>query len=281
MKLTANGIDFNVIVNEEDLNSSKLPIVFLHGFTGCAYDWNFLFNNIPAEFLPIAIDLIGHGESASPDDPDLYTCGAIVSQIKGLLSQLGIKKFVLVGYSMGGRAALSYSIKHPNDVVASVLESSTAGIEDFEQKKERVENDFLLADKIREEGIESFLEYWMNLPLFTTLKENGNVERIKAQKNKNSIYGLSNSLSGFSTGLMKSYWNDLPKLDFPVLLITGELDNKFTTINKRMHTLLPNSTHKIIPKAGHNTHLEKPDVFTNFVLEFIQNIKGKHGFQLD
>ena len=269
MKLNIDGIQFHLLVDEANLRSNKIPVLFLHGFTGSAYDWNFIFENFHDNFFPIAIDLIGHGQTDSPESPEEYTCSSIVRHIDSILHQLGINKFVIVGYSMGGRAALSYSLKHPEKIIAAILESSTAGIEEFTEKKQRVEHDLLLADQIKIEGVESFLEYWLSQPLFNSLQE---IETLKSSRIKNSVVGLANSLSAFSTGLMNSYWNELYKLDFPVLLITGELDEKFTSLNRRMLKLMKQAEHIIIPQTGHNTHLEKPELFTNLVLDFLHKI---------
>jgi len=269
MKLNVNGIKFNVILNESDINN-KIPIVFLHGFTGSANDWLFIFNQLPQNYYPIAIDLIGHGDSDSPEDNSHYTCGAIVYQINSIISQLKIERFVIVGYSMGGRAAISYSVKYPQKIIAAILESTTPGIEDISKKKCRVEHDLLLSDKIKKEGIDWFIDFWLKLPIFNSLKNKFDIDIIKNEKTKNNVTGLSNSLSGFSTGLMNSYWEEIRLLEFPVLLLSGSTDQKFTSINKRMGELFQNAQHKILDGIGHNTHFENPQLFIKFVTEFLK-----------
>jgi len=273
MKLKVDNIQFNLLINESEFSNEKTPIVFLHGFTGRAADWQFIFNKIPLNFFPIAIDLIGHGESDSPENQDYYSCHAIVRQIDSIIDQLNIKKFIIAGYSMGGRAALAYSFKNPQKIKAVILESTSPGIEDFGLKKERVEFDFLLSDKIKNEGVESFIEYWFNIPLFESLKKHPNFKAEMKLRNQNSAAGLANLLSSFSTGLMPSLWGKLPLLDFPVLLLSGELDEKYTDINHEMKNILPNAIQKSIPRCGHNVHFEKPELFTKFVLDFLNSIE--------
>mgnify|MGYP001047551445 CR=1 FL=1 len=274
MKLKIDGINFNIILDESFPVGEKIPVVFLHGFTGCAKDWLFIFNSLPKNYFPIAIDLIGHGDSDSPDNISCYSCGNIIYHLNSIIEKLGIDKFIIAGYSMGGRAAISYSIKYPHKIIAAILESSTAGIDDIEEKKERVKYDLLLSDKIREEGVESFMDFWLELPIFQSLKEKFDVELIKNERAKNNGIGLSNSLAAFSTGLMSSYWEELKYLEFPVLLITGNDDQKFTAINPHMSEAINNVTHKIVENAGHNTHLEKPELFTKLVTDFLNTVKG-------
>lgn len=272
MNLEIEGIKFNLLLDETSDRRNKIPIIFLHGFTGSSKDWNFIFNSLPKKFFPIAIDLIGHGETDSPEELCMYSCGSIIHQLNLISEKIGIDKFVIAGYSLGGRVALSYSIKYHNKILGAILESSTAGIEAISDKKERVEHDLLLADKIKSEGMEWFMKFWLELPMFHSLKEKFDIDYIRNERAKNNVIGLSNMLAGFSTGLMSSYWQELKYLEFPVLLITGSEDQKFTDINRRMGELIPNVDLKIIDNAGHNTHLEKPELFTKLVLDFLNSL---------
>ncbi|MCX7798175.1 MAG: 2-succinyl-6-hydroxy-2,4-cyclohexadiene-1-carboxylate synthase [Melioribacter sp.] len=276
MKININQINFNIIPDDFKFIEEKIPIVFLHGFTGSSEDWTFIFDKLPEKYSPLAIDLIGHGLSDSPENPNFYTCSAIINQLDLIFNFLTIKKLILCGYSMGGRAALSYCIRYPQKIVAAILESTTAGITDYTLKKEKVISDFLLAEKIRKEGIKSFIDDWMNNSLFQSLKKLPDFENIKNKKYKNNAIGLSNSLIGFTTGLMPDYWKKLNLLNFPILLISGNLDEKYTTIAKEMKLKLPDAEHKIANQCGHNVHLEKPDVFVKFVKEFLKKIEREY-----
>ncbi len=275
MKLKVDDIEFNLLLNKSDLNSNKQPVVFLHGFTGDSTDWQFIFDQLPKTMFPVAIDLIGHGQTDSPTDSAHYTCTAIVHQLDSIFFQLNFEKIILVGYSMGGRAALSYCLKHRQKLSALVLESTTAGIEDFGLKKERVELDLLFAEKIKREGVESFIKYWFDTPLFSSLKNLPNFEFIQSKRIKNNVTGLANSLISFSTGLMMSYWDKLSLLNFPVLLISGEMDAKYTEINRSLKQKIPNAQHTTVSDCGHNVHLEKPEFFTKLVFEFLTNQETK------
>lgn len=272
MKLKVDDIEFNLLLNAPKIDKTQIPVVFLHGFSGNADDWQFIIDKLPEKYFPAAIDLIGHGRTDSPENQIHYTCSAIVHQLDSIFTQLNFKNVILVGYSMGGRAALSYSIRHSDKMKAAVLESTTAGIEDMCMKKERVEIDYLLAEKIKNEGIESFINFWFETPLFESLKRLPNFTEMRNKRIGNSVTGLSNSLTGFSTGLMMSYWDKIGFLDFPVLVITGEHDKKYSEIGRNMHSKLPNARLNSVPDCGHNVHLEKPEVFTKLVTEFLTNI---------
>jgi len=274
VELQIDGITFNVVCKSNFVPSEKIPIIFLHGFTGNANDWLFLFDKINPKYFPIAIDLPGHGKSIVPNNLDYFSAKFHIKIITNLLTQFKIQKAVFVGYSMGGRAALSFAVQSPEKIIALILESATAGIENETERNSRIKTDYQLADKIISNGMELFVEYWLNLPFFASLKnlDNNIYSGIVANKKNNSPIGLSNSLKGFSTGIMPCLWNKLSLLKFPILLIAGSLDKKYVRINKKMDLLFPNSEMKIIENCGHNTHLEKEAEFVILVNNFLKNL---------
>ena len=275
MQVKYKNLTLNIYVDETALTSNKIPVLFLHGFTGKGRDWKNIADKLGNEFLPVAIDLIGHGASDSPDEIEYYYEESQIEQLNFIIEKLKFEKEILCGYSMGGRLALSFSTKHPEKVIGLILESTTPGITDEEERKHRVDNDIMLAKRIKEYGVESFIEYWMSLPLFNSLNRLSAEQEflLLSEREENTITGLSNSLIGFSTGKMKDHWDDAKQLTMPVLQITGSLDEKFTEINKKLYKLLPNSEHKIIPDTGHNTHLENPQDFFILVSSFLRTFR--------
>lgn len=271
MKITIDRITFNLIVDTTILNQSLTPIIFLHGFTGAAINWKFIFDKLPDNFLPVAIDLTGHGQSDSPHDVSFYTSDAQIKQLKGIVDELKLSQFVLCGYSMGGRLALSFALKYPGLINKFILESTSPGLPTKNERAERINSDKSLADRIENEGVEKFVDYWMNIPLFNSLKNLPDEKYIAIvnQKRDNNATGLANSLRGFSTGLMPDYRDALKNFDKDTLLITGSEDTKYCLLNYEMAELLPNAVHKIINGSGHNAHLENPEDFIILVNQFL------------
>ncbi|VAX28612.1 2-succinyl-6-hydroxy-2,4-cyclohexadiene-1-carboxylate synthase [hydrothermal vent metagenome] len=274
MEIKINGITVNIVSQSSEIPNSKIPIVFLHGFTGSANDWKYSMQNVNDNYFPVAIDLPGHGDTEISENIVDYTSNAINNIILSVIEKLQIPQVVLLGYSMGGRAALSFASQHSSKITALILESSTAGIENADEREERLMNDTELAEKIEKNGIEDFIKQWMELPLFESLKSLSEEEykNIIKRKIANNKKGLANSLRGFSTGKMKSLWDDLGELNFPVLLITGSLDKKYELIATRMDPLFQQSGHKIVKNAGHNVHLEKPKEFIKLVNNFLEKL---------
>ena len=66
---------------------------------------------------------------------------------------------------MGGRIALAYTIHYPERVKALILESSSPGLLNEQDREERKAADKLLANKIIDEGITSFVDKMGEYPV--------------------------------------------------------------------------------------------------------------------
>ena len=274
IKLKIEDVSTHLLSSRKQWDRSNIPVIFLHGFTGGAIDWEFMFGELPKPYFAIAIDLIGHGKSGSPADIKYYSEDFQIHLLNEVLTKLKISNCVLVGYSMGGRLAISFTLKYPSKINALILESTTAGIEDTDLRDERIKTDTELAERIKKDGIENFVDYWLSLPLFENLSklDSEKISFIKENKLKNNPIGLANSLNGFGTGVMSSKWNELNSINCKTLLVTGELDIKFSHLNKRMKNIIQNSEHRIIKDCGHNTHLEKPNEFIILTQSFLKSL---------
>ncbi len=276
LKIEIDGFTFNIIFSEAEKRG--IPVLALHGFTGNANDLSFLAEFIPNDFIIIAPDLPGHGKSLPIDEPHFYEIPIIVELLNNLLLALEFEKVVLLGYSMGGRIAYSFAAKYPGKILGMIIESSTPGIKDANEREKRKEADKLLANKILNKGIFSFLDYWLSQPIFKTLNslDKRLYEKLRADKMSNSPRGLANSLMFTGAGNMQHVWNKLRWFNFPVLLINGKLDGKYSGINCEASKLLPNAEHREVENAGHNVHLEKPHEFIILVNSFLKKLTGRN-----
>ena len=247
-------------------------LVLLHGFTGTARSWGKLAKMLPDVHV-IALDMVGHGASDIPQDASLYEMDIQLQLVHETLQQLGVKQFSLLGYSMGGRIALSYAERYPQHIDKLLLESASPGLMDEVQRMERRRADNELANLIGQQGIEAFVDKWENIPLFATQKllpENIQ-QQIREERLHQSALGLANSLRGIGTGMMPSVWHKLNDLQMPVYLLVGELDEKFVNIAKQMKKSLQNAQITQFPGCGHAIHVENLAHFATIVKESISN----------
>ena len=168
-------------------------------------------------------------------------------------------ELALGGYSMGGRAALLAALASPGRVTHLALISTTAGIEDEAERAARVAADAALADRIEKVGVEAFAQEWGSGPLFAAQAEEVAAAALQDRR-RNTAEGLAASLRGAGTGKMGSLWRGLGALTMPVLVLTGERDDKFTALGARLAAAIPEAEHVVVPGAGHQLPLEAPDV---------------------
>ena len=260
---TINGRTYAYTVQGEGT-----PLVLLHGFTGRKETWDPFFAKFAKGYQVIAIDLPGHGESFSQG---VVTMMDFVEDFHLFMKNLVNEPFHLLGYSFGGRSALSYAMQYPERIRTLILESASPGLRTKEERLERQESDRQLAEKIEREGVASFVDYWEAIPLFSSQKRL--TEKAWRQQRKErlsqSASGLAMSLLGMGTGFQPSWWEDLDQINFPVLLIVGEEDGKFVRINKEMERQIPTAELQKIKEAGHATHLEQPAIFLEYVKAFV------------
>ncbi|QCR33332.1 2-succinyl-6-hydroxy-2,4-cyclohexadiene-1-carboxylate synthase [Lysinibacillus sp. SGAir0095] len=268
MILQARGINVNVRIWNDHLEQT---IVMLHGFTGSVATWCNVAIPIKNHRI-VAIDLMGHGQTDSPQDIAPYTMEEQILQLDEIFQQLNLHEVILLGYSMGGRTALSYAKTFPDRVSHLILESASPGLKSEEERAKRRASDESLADQIQTSGIEVFVNKWENIPLFKTQKKLPPDVQLEVRKERlaQTEIGLANSLRGAGTGAQSSLWSSLGEISMPVTLITGEQDDKFCQIAEEMQALLQNAQHVCVKNTGHAIHVENPEQFATIVKDAIK-----------
>ena len=107
MKLRAGELSFNVV----DSGSGDPTLVFLHYWGGSAHTWNAVKERLSAVFRCIAYDQRGWGGSDAPTQG--YTLRDLAHDASEIVRALGLKRFVLVGHSMGGKISQLLASQRP------------------------------------------------------------------------------------------------------------------------------------------------------------------------
>ena len=243
------------------------PIVVLHGFTGSTVAMSGLTSRLSSTHRVLAVDLVGHGRSPVPTDPARYTVDAMADDVAAALQRRALGSAHLVGYSMGGRVALTLACNRPELVRSLVLIGATPGLRDPDERAERRVADAALADRIERDGLAEFVDEWMANPLFASQERLGPeaLAAARDQRLDNDPLGLAASLRGGGTGAMTPLHDRLPDLRVPTTLVVGALDPKFREIAAAMDEALPHSCVVTVTDAGHAAHLEQPDAVVDAI----------------
>ena len=266
MRLTVNGVAYHV-----EAEGSGPAVFFLHGFTGSGETWTPHLAALKA-FTTIRVDFLGHGRSDVPAEVQRYGMAPCVDDILAIQDKLGVWRCAIVGYSMGGRVALRVALRAPERLWALVLESTSPGIANHDERESRVLQDAKLAERIRKKGVAVFADYWQALPLFASQSRLPETTRqaLRDQRLQHTAAGLANSLEGLGAGMQEPVLERLRALRLPVLLLAGALDAKYRELAYDMATVLPQCRPHVVPDAGHAVHLEQPTAFNDVVRDFLQ-----------
>ena len=85
---------------------AAVPVVCLPGLTRNARDYAALAATLAPGRRVIAVDFRGRGESGQAKDPMSYVPATYADDVRGLLVEAGIERFVAVGTSLGGLVAM-------------------------------------------------------------------------------------------------------------------------------------------------------------------------------
>lgn len=101
-------------------NEKAPPVVLVHGYTGNAHSFDPLARQLRDRFHIVAADVRGHGDSAWSPNGD-YGYAECANDLAGVVQELGLTRFGLVGTSMGGIIAMTYAGIHPEKLERLVI----------------------------------------------------------------------------------------------------------------------------------------------------------------
>ena len=229
------------------------PLLLLHGFTQTGRGWDEVVRHLDGErYRALAPDIRGHGAAAARRPIDFAAC---VQDAVGPMRA----PFALAGYSQGARLALHVALAHPELVTRLVLVSVTAGIVDDAERARRREADAALAAWMEADGrlMTEVADRWGTQALFATQTAEV-AAAARADRLSNEPAHLAAALRGIGTGVMAPLWERLGELTMPVVVLAGELDEKYVALGERLVAELPDATLAIVPAAGHALPLEAP-----------------------
>ncbi|MGQ9493456.1 MAG: alpha/beta fold hydrolase [Anaerolineae bacterium] len=251
--------------------SDGQPVVLIHGFSVPYYIWDPTFPALAeAGFRPLRYDLYGRGFSDRPETE--YNLDLFVRQLWNLLRALGVERAVdVVGLSMGGPIAVSFTDRYPERVRKLVL-IDPAGLP---FAKPILGNLITLP----------WLGEWLMDLLFERVMVNsqGNdfvhPERFPDFRQK---YLPQTSYVGFRRALLSTLRGDVlhnhtsiyrrvGQQGCPILLIWGRLDKTipFET-HRKVLEVMPEAEFHPIDDTGHVPHYECPEVVNPILVEFLR-----------
>ncbi|MBF0443128.1 MAG: 2-succinyl-6-hydroxy-2,4-cyclohexadiene-1-carboxylate synthase [Oligoflexales bacterium] len=256
----------------------KINFIFIHGFMGAADDFTYAIDHLEKKidlpFNVLSLDLPCHGNSINDEPSKDDSIDNIADMIHDLVMEKGWKANILVGYSMGGRIALSFAIKYPLLSKALVMESTSPGIDDEDERKAREFFDRNLFSELLknddQEKFKSFLHSWYKNPIFSGIQNHHGYNEMINRRLLNKPEKLQIFINHFGMGKTPSLWNRIPHIEIPSLYIVGENDRKYREIACRLEKANSSIVFGVIEGSGHNTHFQAPERFASCLNNFLR-----------
>ncbi|WP_062260421.1 2-succinyl-6-hydroxy-2,4-cyclohexadiene-1-carboxylate synthase [Endozoicomonas arenosclerae] len=247
-----------------------VPLVLLHGFLGDSGDWEALAKQLENDLYLIAVDLPGHGKSRDVKVSQENAFEEFSVLLRQTLTQLGLDKFSLLGYSLGGRLAMSHLTQNSEAVDKLLVESSHPGLEESSERQARWKNDEEWAGQFRNDPLDEVLQRWYHQPVFADLNSR---EREKLMQHRcsgsQSGEALANALESFSLSKQPEFWGMLNRSSGASHYFFGDRDLKFQAIAHRLLEMgCFHGVHEI-REAGHNVHREQPEAMAKVIRQLL------------
>jgi esterase len=268
----------NLKIHYQEWGESSAPtILMLHGFGVSGHMFDEFAERMRDRYRLIAVDQRGHGDSDWSSEGD-YSRNAFVHDIEGLRAGLGLERFILIGHSMGGLNAVSYTTSHPNRVRALVLVDVGP-----ESAKEGVDNIVRFTRGPDELPFEDFVEMAHR---FNPRRSLENIQermrhRLKPTESGKWTWKFDRRFrqqdSGLQIGSQLSndeMWQLYRDVSVPTLLIRGaESDVLTQEVAERAAREMQRARLVVVPGAGHSVPGDNPDDFTAAVRDFIADLE--------
>jgi len=201
-------------------------------------------------------DLPGHGHTPPLAEPGLNACA---DWLLALLDRHGLAQVHLLGYSLGGRIALTFASRYPQRLASLTLEAAHPGLADqaLAERQQRRYQDQQWSTRFANEPLTEVLTAWYQQPLFAELNP-GQRQQLVATRSHNQGSALAAMLAACSLASQPDLRPIIAALPCPVHYLHGSDDAKFSLLASQLAVTLPLLQCHPIAAAGHNAHRAQP-----------------------
>ena len=233
-------------------------IVLLHGFLENSTMWKEIIPFLSNKNRVISIDLLGHG--ASGNIGYVHAMEDQAEMVKAVLNHLKLRKFTLIGHSMGGYVGLTFAELFPNSVRGLCLMNSTFE-EDSDERK--------LLRRRANKMVKTNYENMVRISFVNLFSENSKII-LKSEISLALKEALKTSLQGYmaaNEGMKdrKNHTSIYKNASYKKLIILGKND---TVLDSESILLFANKNKipAVIFSEGHMSHIEnKPELIATLV----------------
>lgn len=238
-------------------------VVFLHGFLGDKSVWNYYVKQLASTTTRvITIDLLGHGKTQCLSY--VHTMEEMAEAVYEVLKHLKLRKYFLIGHSMGGYVSLALAENYPDDVRGLCMFHSSAKADTLEKKKDRTR-----AIKVVKRNTKIFIDEAIPNLFNTNHKSHLRaIEKAKKTALQTSKQGVVAALEGMRIRLDREII--LKFAPYPILYVIGKQDNILPYKDLIAQAkLAENANYILLDKVGHMGFFEAKKECLNLIKDFI------------
>ncbi len=249
-------------------SGSGTPLVFLHGLGSSSDDWRSQCEFFARHYRVLAIDLRGHGCSATP--AGLFSVEDYASDVVAVMDHLGIAGAHVIGLSMGGMAAFQLACTHEQRLLSLTIVNSAPAVEYRSlAQKLRVWQRLLI---IRLLGMRMLGQMVANR-LFPKAEQAGYRQQFIAQL---AQFPQDTYLRALRSFLGWDVTAQLSHIQVPVFVVTGDRDYTPVAAKAAYADIIPHSELYVIPDSGHATPIDQSEAFNVGLSRFLSQVPLKH-----
>ncbi|MCS6803530.1 MAG: alpha/beta fold hydrolase [Acidobacteriota bacterium] len=269
-KIKVNEIElyYEIHGGESHEHSGRLPLLLIAGLGFGAWSW---YRQIPAlarEFVTIAFDNRGAGQSDKPDTE--YTIKMMADDAAMLLRALKVERAHVLGHSMGGYIAQELALGYPDLVASLVLVSSSFGGKNAVLMS--AETAAQMRSELEAEDPEVALRKGLSLRFSDRfIAEHPDLVNEFIAVRRAHLPPREAWLRQFVACLTFETESRLPSLRIPTLIVTGDDDPIVPAENsRRLAASIPGSQLRVLEGARHLLFIEHAEAFNHIVIEFLK-----------
>ncbi|UMB52679.1 alpha/beta fold hydrolase [Lutibacter sp. A64] len=249
----------NIAVNFTSKGTGK-TIVLIHGFLEDSTMWNSVSKELSKKYRVICIDLLGHGKTENLGY--IHTMQDQATMVIAVLKHLRLRKYILVGHSMGGYIALEICKLAPTNVKGLCLMNSTA-LPDSEEKKINRDRAIVAVKQNHKTFIRIAIPMLFSEENRTIF--NSEIEEITNNALNISPQGITAALEGMK--IREDYTSIYKSANFPILMVVGKQDPALDYNSLIAQT--KNTNVKVVEFSdGHMSHIENKEAFITTLASF-------------
>ncbi len=261
-------------------SSEGVPLVLLHGHGNEAHLWDDFVPSVAEHYRVIAVDQRGHGDS-DWDPEGRYHPHDMADDLEKILEYFEIDRFVLVGFSMGGRVSMTFAGRHPERLAGLVLvdiapELDARGIarighEMSEQRAPIFTSSEEYAQLLSRNYPAGQPNALLRMAQYGLKQRDDGLFELKMDPNLRGDRPEDDAAKAAEDAFIQEQWDALAKVPCPTLIVRGAASDILApdTADRMVDDVLQNGLLEVVPQAAHSVATDNPKGFEEAVCRFV------------